>query len=532
MRDFFTWQDRTPAPIPIEPGHHTDPSLKGQFMVRPQQSTDRCAMRIIVGSRECSSELLERLPGATMFGERAIGAAIVSALHRPGGSVICVAAPAMIDADDQIDYFLRLGTATTRHADQRPPRSRATVLSIDDRSSRWLSEKLMDPSHPDAVAAMAHLRHAVESERRAGREVSLNYVEPSAPLERLAEMLGVVGDQAPAWSIPLGTKSSSRAIFEAQRIPVAAATPVVHDLSTLASTMASLVRIGHRRFVLKLDSTAYASGLGNALLDLGDVHESTADLPGAIEAVIPLAHVIDAKLGWAGFRADIPRSGVLAEEFISGDEFRSPSFQGRLTPDGPQVVSTHEQLLAPNGQTYAGCAFPAAAPYRAQVIEYGFRVGSALYEKGIDRGDYGVDFIAVRNDGRWRVLGCELNLRSTGARHGFDMATTLLGTTPDPDGELKVDGQRRVYISSDSIMSERYVGLRPSALIDAVENSPLHWDPIRKQGVALHLLSPLFEFGKFGATCVATSTDAAEQMLADLRALAVRIGDRAAVPAT
>jgi hypothetical protein len=495
-------------------------------MVLIQQSTERFPLRITVGSRECSTGLLERLPGATMFGERPIGAAIVGALHRPGGSVICVTAPAMVDADDQIDYFLRLGMATTRHTDPRPPRSRATVLSIDDRSSRWLSEKLLDPAHPDAVAALAHLRDAVEGERRAGRQVLLNYVEPSVPLERLAELLGVVGDQAPSWTIPLGTKSSSRAIFEALRIPVAAATPVVHDLSTLAATMATLVRAGHRRFVLKLNSTAYGSGLGSALLDLSDLPASAVDLSGAIEAAIPRADVIDAKLGWSGFSADVPRSGVLAEELISGNEFRSPSFQGQLTPDGARVVSTHEQLLAPNGQTYAGCVFPASEPYRAQVIKYGLLVGTALHEKGIDQGDYGIDYIAVRNDGRWWVLGCELNLRATGARHGFDMATTLLGVTPDPDGELWVDGERRVYISSDSIISEHYVGLRPGALIDTVEDSPLHWDPIRKQGVVLHMLSSLPEFGKFGATCVATTTAAAEQMMADLRALAAELGNR------
>ncbi|WP_225728778.1 MULTISPECIES: hypothetical protein [unclassified Nocardia] len=61
--------------------------------------------------------------------------------------------------------------------------------------------------------------------------------------------------------------------------------------------------------------------------------------------------------------------------------------------------STHEQLLAANGQTYLGATFPAADPYRGLLIDYGLRVGEALCAKGIERGDYGVDFIVVGRDG-------------------------------------------------------------------------------------------------------------------------------------
>jgi hypothetical protein len=119
------------------------------------------------------------------------------------------------------------------------------------------------------------------------------------------------------------------------------------------------------------------------------------------------------------------------------------------------------------------------------------------------------------------VFGCEVNLRATGTRHGYDMATVLLGATPDDRGELYVDGQPRVYLTSDSIISEQLVGLRPGTLIDAVEHSPLHYRPDRRQGVVLHLLSNLPTLGKFGAVCIAESHEAAERMLAELRALAL-----------
>ena len=80
----------------------------------------------------------------------------------------------------------------------------------------------------------------------------------------------------------------------------------------------------------------------------------------------------------------------------------------------------------------------------AQIIEYGLRIGANLRSQGLDRGDYGVDFIAVRKAGTWRIFGCELDLRATAVKHGFDMVTALLGVQPDRNGELVVDRQRRV----------------------------------------------------------------------------------------
>jgi hypothetical protein len=481
-------------------------------------------LRISVQSRECSTALMERL-GATLFPERPVGAAIVSALHRPHGSVICVVAPAMIDADDQIEYYIRLGMATTAVTDPRPPRERVRVLSIDDRSSRWLSEKLMDPGNPEAAEVRAQLRSAVDDEHRAGRAVLLTYFEPSQLLEGLAEELGVANDQAPAWTIPLGTKAAGRAMFRSLGIPTAEGTPIVRDLGELAAAIAPMVHAGHRRFVLKLDSTEYSAGAGNALLDVDEETAGAADLLAAVLSSLPRARLIDPRLSWSGFSEAVHRSGVLAEELLSGEEFSSPSVQGCLTADGPRIVSTHEQVLAANRQTFTGCRLGANDVYREVIEEYCLRVGEALHDKGVRQGDYAVDFIAIRRDGRWQVFGCELNLRATGTRHGYDMATVLLGVTPDDRGEVHVNGEPRVYLTSDSIISERLVGLRPGALIAAVEQSPLHYRPDRRQGVVLHLLSTLPTLGKFGAVCIAESHEAAERMLTELRALALHLGD-------
>src|SRR5262249_43326432 len=148
-----------PADSRAEPFHrrYGSRTTEGNHaMTQVPQRTDPFPLRICVQSRECSTAMMERL-GSMLFPERPIGAAIVSALHRPSGWVICVTGTPMADARDQIGYFVRLGMATTEVTDPRPPRQRVTVLSIDDWSSRWLSEKLMDTGNPKAADVRAYL---------------------------------------------------------------------------------------------------------------------------------------------------------------------------------------------------------------------------------------------------------------------------------------------------------------------------------------------------------------------------------------
>ncbi|NUT47544.1 MAG: hypothetical protein HOV94_09590 [Saccharothrix sp.] len=245
----------------------------------------------------------------------------------------------------------------------------------------------------------------------------------------------------------------------------------------------------------------------------------------AVAAALPAAEVVDTKLTWEQFAGMITGSGVLAEQWLEGDEVRSPSFQGRVAEDGSvTAVSTHDQVLGGAGLTYVGSRFPADATYRAEVVRHGLAVGARLVELGVRRGDYGVDFLAVREGSRWRVVGCELNLRATGTRHGFVMATALLDTVPDAEGGLAVDGSPRVYEASDGITDPSLVGLSPGVLIDAVRSSPLHYDPVSRTGVVLHLLSALPEYGKFGAVCIGRDRAESARMMRELTELALSVG--------
>ncbi|MEU4744325.1 peptide ligase PGM1-related protein [Actinosynnema sp. NPDC023658] len=483
---------------------------------------------VSVQSRECSPELLERLSGSTLFPERPAGAAIVSVVRRGGGSLFYVAAPAMVDADEQVEYFL--GLLPEEHEGQlKALRDRVEVGSLDDRSSRWLSTKLLDGTNPAAGELRERIHAFVARERAAGADVRLDCFEPSANLEELAASLGMPANQADASVIPLGTKASGRRIFLDAGVPVVAGTDEFHSVDELAGGITDLVEAGHRKLVLKLSSTEFGAGMGNALLDLGatDLPADREGVRAAVAAALPTADLVDPKLTWAQYAAMITTSGVVAERWVEGDEVRSPSFQGRIAEDGTvTAVSVHDQVLGGAGLTYVGSCFPADAAYRSEALRHGLAVGARLVANGVRRGDYGVDFLAVREGSRWQVLGCELNLRATGTKHGFTMATALLDTVPDPDGDLVVGGSPRVYEASDGIADPSLVGVRPSALIDAVRSSPLHYDPVTRTGVVLHLLSALPTYGKFGAICIGRDRGECERMMRGLRELALALGNR------
>ncbi|MEU2512659.1 peptide ligase PGM1-related protein [Streptomyces syringium] len=486
----------------------------------------RPVARIHVESRECSPQLLERLTGATYFPERLLGPAIVNTVVRRGGHILYVTAPPMVDADEQVDYYLGLltgGHGDGRDIERRDARGRVRIVSLDDASSRWLSEKVLDPVSVQAATARRALRDFVEVHQRAGADLRLSYFEASKPLEELARDLGVPGTQCSHVHIPTGTKHASRQIFAAAGIPVPPGTAVCHSLGELAAAAATLVRAGHNKLVLKLNSTAYGGGLGMALLTLDDVATRASDETAVklISEALPHAALADAKLTWSDFARLVEESGVIAEAWIDDGPVHSPSFQGRLTEAGEALaISTHDQVLDVTGQSYTGCTFPARADYRADLIDYGLRVGRELIERGVDSGEYGVDFLAVRGNTGWRLLGCEINLRATATKHPFSMATGLLGASPQPDGRLVVNGTEYVYRASDSIMAARYRGLRPAQLIQAVTHSPLAYDPVRGTGVALHMLSPVVQHGKFGALCIGTDHAQAAELMRELVELA------------
>jgi hypothetical protein len=179
--------------------------------------------------------------------------------------------------------------------------------------------------------------------------------------------------------------------------------------------------------------------------------------------------------------------------------------QGTIHPGGlVEVLSTHEQILGgPGGQTYLGCCFPAAEPYRVSLMEHGRAVGQALAAEGaLER--YGVDFIARRFGDTWDLQAIEVNLRQGGTTHPFMAlrAITAGSLEPATGRFLSPTGQPLHYRATDNHSDPRLRGLMPLDLIDIVAEAGLHYDPARLQGSVFHLLGCLSEFGKLGMTCI------------------------------
>ncbi|HJT04792.1 MAG TPA: peptide ligase PGM1-related protein [Pseudonocardiaceae bacterium] len=484
---------------------------------------------VSVQSRECGTALLARLPGSALLPERSVGAVIVAVVRCGGGALFFVTDPAVIDADEQVDYFLNL-LPEEWEGQLRACRDRVVLGSLDDESARSLSAKLLDPDSAAAAALRGDIRAFVERERRAGARVWVSSFEPSGELERWAEALGLPGDQAQA-DLQLGTKATGRSLFHAAGIPVPDGTRECRTLEDLAGGIAGLVQRGKRRLVLKLCGTEFGAGMGNALLDLSEVRLDGQCGTATVLERLPGAERVDPTLSWAGFVEAIGRCGIVAEERLRVDGLCSPSFQGRVVPGGVvEMVSTHDQVLNDAGSFFVGSVFPAAEGYRAMVIDYGLRVGKCLIEQGVLVGDFGADFLAARVGQEWRLWGCEVNLRATGTKHGFTMMTSLLHALPGADGRLVLgDGSERVYQATDGIADARFVGMRPRQLIAAVRDSPLHYDHEQRTGVVLHMLSTLPAYGKFGAVCIGRTRQESARLMDQVRELAVQLAESAMV---
>jgi len=222
---------------------------------------------------------------------------------------------------------------------------------------------------------------------------------------------------------------------------------------------------------------------------------------------------------WENFSSRIPELGAIVEGFIEGEEKRSPSVQGYITPTGEvEILSTHDQILGgPDGQIYLGCKFPADEAYRLRLQELGMRVGRVLAEKGaIER--YGVDFVAVhRPDSSgptWDLQAIEINLRKGGTTHPFMTLKFLTNGRYDLSTGLfySHQGTAKYYIATDNLQKDRYKGLMSNDLMDIVAHQRLHFDSSTKTGSVFHLMGALSEFGKLGLTSIGDSLQQAEDV--------------------
>lgn len=410
-----------------------------------------------------------------------------------------------------IDYYLQLLPGIPfSHA-----RDRLLLFSTYDASAKPLSQKILE--RPRLIE---RIRQALRPQK------SYMVCYNSSELEReLSVKVGIPLLAPDPDLLYWGTKSGSREIFAESGIPYPDGSKRVKTAEDLVEAAAQLWERQPplKRMVVKLNEGF--SGEGNAILDLRSIPQvapgkaSHAERVGAIHERMKHLSFQASNETWENFSSRIPELGAIVEAFIEGEEKRSPSFQGYVSPSGEvHVLSTHDQILGgPDGQIYLGCNFPADAAYRLRLQELGLRVGRILAKKGaIER--YGVDFIAVHQPdspgAKWDLQAIEINLRKGGTTHPFMSLKFLTNGRYDQSTGLfySHEGREKYYIATDNLQKERYRGLMPQDLMDIIAHHRLHFDSSTKTGNVFHLMGALSEFGKLGLTSIGDSPQQAEDV--------------------
>jgi hypothetical protein len=485
----------TPAPLSfrelqrqLQPswGHTTEgrgPDV--DVLLVPSLSMDQNQMDLVTGAHHYEERQLFALVGLRHPGVR-----MLYASSKPLGELV-------------VDAVLELLPGVpTSHA-----RRRLHLFDTDDASSRPLTAKLLE--RPALLARMAELL-------RPGRSFISCFVV--SDLERqLSERLQVPLLGTPPDLLYWGSKAGSRALFARCGVPHPPGTEAVHDLERLAEATAELWE-AHPELgscVVKLNEGF--SGEGNARLALEPLQ--LAGLSARERRRRLRTALDDLPMPSPRWRELLSQQGALVEAWLEGgEELRSPSVQGTIhpgtegRPGAVEVLSTHEQVLGgAGGQTYLGCRFPAADPYREELMRHGTQVGEALAREGaLER--YAVDFIARRFGDRWDLQAIEINLRQGGTTHPYMALNAITSGQLEPGDGLyrSPTGTPLFYRATDNLCSPELRGLLPIDLIDIVAEAGLHYDPAQLRGSVFHLLGCLSEYGKLGMTCIGRSAGEAE----------------------
>ena len=409
-----------------------------------------------------------------------------------------------------IDYYLSLLPPRLR----RDARSRLTLVTLGERTSRPLSKKLLDR------------RDVLERIRRSIVDPSTAHLVPytTTSLEQdVALELGIPMYGADPCHAYLGTKTGCRELFAQAGVPHPLG---IEGIKGVTEAVAGIVRLraerpGLSRLVIKLNDGV--SGEGNALVDLaglptpGSAHE-LQEIFTRVRALVPEAPGVSAPQ----FLAKLAKGGGIVEEWITGRELRSPSVQLQITPLGEaQLLSTHDQILGgPSGQSYLGCRFPAEASHAPIISALARRVADQLADAGVI-GRFAVDFVVVRaQDGSWKPFAIELNLRKGGTTHPYETLAHLTGGTYDPDtGTFTTPtGQCKHYVATDHLEAPELRQLGCQGLLALVRRGALKFDPMQRIGPVFHMLSSLDELGRTGLTAIGNSAEQASAIYEDVKA--------------
>jgi hypothetical protein len=391
-----------------------------------------------------------------------------------------------------IDYWFHI----VPQLDRDEARRRLTLVSLCDSSPRPLTQKMLERPR-----LLERIRSRIVAPER-------SFVIPFvvSPLEReLAVRLGIPVYGPDPELAHFGTKTGSRNIFARADVPHPVGVDGVAGLPDVVSAIDSIraQRPDCRQAIIKLDDGV--SGLGNGLITIGAGGEASARAL-ALE---------DPRISADEFYELVRERGAIVEERISGTDFRSPSAQLRVRPDGElEVLATHDQVLGgPHGQTYHGCRLPADAEYAAMVGREARKAGELLRDEGVI-GRFAIDFVAVRDGSGWSTYAVEINLRNGGTTHPLFTLQALTEGSYDVDAGafLSHSGVPKHYVATDDLEGEGYQSLTPDDLLDIAAAEQLGWDDERQRGVTFHMVSALAVAGRVGLTAIGDSLEDASEV--------------------
>jgi len=423
-------------------------------------------------------------------------------LRQPQARLIYVTSQTILP--NIIDYYLDLLPGVIpSHA-----RPRLFLPSPLDGSVRPLSQKLLE--RPRLIE---RIRSLIPDPDRA-HLVPFNTTNRE---KELALSLGIPMYGADPKFFPLGTKSGCRKIFQEENVPH----PLGHEnLASKDEVIEAIKQMRARKpwskqVLVKLNEGV--SGEGNALVDLNGLPPSgDSKERAALEDRLKAMQFELKGVTYDSYMKKLEARKGIVEERITGEEFRSPSVQLRITPLGlVELLSTHDQMLGgPSGQSYLGCVFPADSGYASLITREAAKVGKRLAEEGVI-GRFALDFVVVRSkDGKWDPYAIEINLRKGGTTHPFLTLQFLTDGTYDPETATFTapNGRQKFFVASDHVESPLYRTLTPDDLFDIVVRNGLHFGQTRQTGVVFHMMSALGELGRVGLTAVGNSHEEAEAL--------------------
>ena len=446
---------------------------------------------IVVPSLSFDRDELAKIQGVSFYEERLLFTLI--RLRDPRARVVYVTSQPI--HPEIIEYYLDL----LRGVSTRDARARLDLLPLYDASAVPLTRKILD--RPRVVARLRGLA-------RQTRHAYLTCFNSSALEAQLASELDIPLNGVAPELLWMGTKSGSRKVFAQAGLDMASGFEDLQSRREVVEALGELATVapGTRKAVIKLNESF--AGAGNAVFHYPRPAGGTLSAA-QLDAALEQLEWTSANETTGTYFAKLESMGGIVEEFIEGNDVRSPSAQLRIEPTGDiELISTHDQILGgPTGQTYLGCKFPASASYREQIGALGIKVGEVLRDHGVVS-RFGVDFLALRGaSGDWRFPAIEINLRMGGTTGPFLALQFLTAGKLDRGSGLfsSARGGEKYYVATDNLNSAAYRGLLAEDFIDILAANSIGFDSATETGAVFHMIGALSQFGKLGVTAIGNS---------------------------